>query len=146
MGADDVDACELLWDDAITDVRTRFALPVIERTPELVDRMRSRIRHLLATDPDGSLVATHDGEVVGLAQAFVRDDLWVLSLFAVAPALQALGIGRELLDAALAYSGGRRGIILASRDPKAMRRYDVDRRARGFDRVPAPYLPSGAFG
>ncbi|TML65584.1 MAG: GNAT family N-acetyltransferase [Actinobacteria bacterium] len=129
----DVDACELVWDDAITDVRTRFGLPVIERTPELVERMRSRVRHLLATDPDGSFVATRDGDVVGVAQALVRDDVWVLSLLGVAPPVQAQGIGRRLLEAALSYAGGRRGMILSSRDPKAMRRYAL----AGFDLHPA---------
>jgi GNAT superfamily N-acetyltransferase len=87
-------------------------------------RGQARIAHLQATDPDGCWVAERDGEVVALALALVRDDVWGLSLFAVRPGLQGQGIGRRTLEPALAYAEGRRGaIILSSPDPRAMRRY-----------------------
>jgi GNAT superfamily N-acetyltransferase len=88
-------------------------------------RGRSRIAHLLGTDPGGAWVAeAADRRVVGLALALVREGIWGLSLFAVEPALQGNGVGRRLLDVALEYAEGTRGaIILSSTDPKAMRRY-----------------------
>ncbi|HMJ37174.1 MAG TPA: GNAT family N-acetyltransferase [Baekduia sp.] len=90
----------------------------------LVRRQQARVSHLLATDPEGSWVAEVDGEIVGVALALVRDDIWGLSLFGVRPGLQGQGIGRLLLAAALGYAAGRRGaLILSSTDPRAMRSY-----------------------
>jgi GNAT superfamily N-acetyltransferase len=87
-------------------------------------RGRLRIGHLLETDPGGAWVADADGEVVGIALALVREGLWGLSLFAVAPARHGQGIGARLLEPALADADGARGaIILSSVDPRAMRRY-----------------------
>ena len=88
------------------------------------ERGRARVAHLQATDPEGCWVAEVDGEIVALALALVRDDLWGLSLFAVLPGLQGQGIGGRTLAGALRYAEGRRGgIILSSTDPRAMRRY-----------------------
>jgi GNAT superfamily N-acetyltransferase len=96
-----------------------------ETHEERAPRGRSRMRHLLETDPEGAWVAeSADGRVVGLALGLVRDDVWGLSLFAVDPDRQGHGVGRLLLDAALAYADGARSrLILSSTDPKAMRRY-----------------------
>jgi GNAT superfamily N-acetyltransferase len=133
MTDDDVEACELVWDAAYRTMRARHHLPVEPRAPEFVPVVHRRIRHLLATDPDGAVVATVDGAVAGFAQAFVRDDLWVLSLFGVEPSMQGKGIGRAVLDASLECGDGRRGMIMVSRDPLAMRRYFH----AGFDLHPA---------
>ena len=71
--------------------------------------------------------------MVGSANAIVREGLWGLTLFAVAPEHQARGVGRRLLDAALAYGDGARGgWIMSSEDPKALRRYAL----AGFDLRP----------
>jgi GNAT superfamily N-acetyltransferase len=91
---------------------------------ERARRARLRIAHLQRTDPGGAWVADDDGEIVGVALALVREGLWGLSLFGVRPDHQSRGIGRRLLDAALAYGeGSRGGIILSTTDPRAMRRY-----------------------
>jgi GNAT superfamily N-acetyltransferase len=90
----------------------------------MVRRQHARVAHLLDTDPEGSWVTEIDGEVVGVALALVRDDVWGLSLFGVRPGLQGQGVGGPLLAAALGYAEGRRGgIILSSTDPRAMRSY-----------------------
>ncbi len=95
-----------------------------EPTDRTLGRMVARVEHLLATDPEGAWVATHDGAVIGVAMALVREGLWGLSLLAVAPERQAQGIGRRLLDATSECAAGTRGrMILSSEDPKAMRRY-----------------------
>jgi GNAT superfamily N-acetyltransferase len=87
-------------------------------------RSETRVGHLLGTDPDGAWVAELDGEVVGIALALVREDVWGLSLFGVRPGLQGQGIGGPLLQGALTSAEGRRAaIILSSSDPRAMRRY-----------------------
>ena len=71
--------------------------------------------------------------MVGTANAIMREGLWGLGLFAVAPEHQGRGVGRRLLDAALAYGDGARGgWIMSSEDPGAMRRYAL----AGFDLRP----------
>jgi GNAT superfamily N-acetyltransferase len=132
MTRDDVGACVATWHEAWYAMRERYALPVPPRSREADASMARRIAHLQQTDPAGSVVGCDGDRVVGFAQALVRDDLWVLSLFGVAPGAQNRGAGRALLDAAMECGDGRRGLILSSRDPNAMRRYA----AAGFDLHP----------
>ena len=124
MTGDDVAPAQEVWDEAFTTMRSSYGLPA-EAGAGSAERTRQRIRHLLTTDAGGSWVAEDDdGKVMGLAQALVRDDLWVLSLLGVATRGQDRGTGKALLDAALGY--GREvanGLILCSRDPRAARRY-----------------------
>ena len=85
---------------------------------------RVRVGRLLASDPGGAWVADRDGEVVGCSLALVREGVWGLSLLVVRPDAQSTGIGRELLARAWEYGSGARGwIVLASRDPRALRSY-----------------------
>jgi GNAT superfamily N-acetyltransferase len=91
---------------------------------ELRRRGIARIAHLQRTDPGGAWVVEAEGRVAGVALALVREGIWGLSLFAVAPELQGRGIGRELLDAAFGHGADARGhIILSTESPAAMRRY-----------------------
>jgi GNAT superfamily N-acetyltransferase len=93
--------------------------------PGRADWAHARTRRLMATDPGGAWVAeAPDGAFAGAALALVREGVWGLSLLVVAPGHQSAGVGRALLDRALAYgdtAGG--GIILASSDPRALRAY-----------------------
>jgi GNAT superfamily N-acetyltransferase len=132
MNPSDVVASELVWDVAYRTMRERFGPPIAPRSDEMALMIQRRMHHLLGTDADGCVVATVDDRVVGFAQALVREDLWVLSRFAVEPAIQGRGVGRALLDASMACGEGRRGMILVSRDPLAMRRYFT----AGFDLHP----------
>jgi predicted N-acetyltransferase YhbS len=87
-------------------------------------RWCERVAHPLGTDPDGAFVAELDGQVVGVAEAVVRERLWVLSLFAVRPGLQSAGAGRALLEPAVAYGhDADAGLIVSSNDPRALRLY-----------------------
>jgi predicted N-acetyltransferase YhbS len=110
-------------------------------TPELDDAVRERgqrrIRHAARHDPDGAFVADRGGEVVGVSLATRRGPLWFLSLLAVATDVQSQGVGRRLLDASLT-TFDKVGMLCASSDPKALRRY----RRAGFDLVPA-YVARG---
>lgn len=105
-------------------------------------RGRARVRHLLKHDAPGAWVAVDraaDHRVVGVGLALVRGDLWFLSLLAVETDYQARGVGRRLIDATMTYGEGvRSGWILASGDPKALRRY----RVAGFELRPG-YLATG---
>jgi predicted N-acetyltransferase YhbS len=92
--------------------------------PSAADRFRERVAHLLRTDPDGAFVAVHTGRIVGAAEALVREELWCLSLLAVAPGRQSAGAGRALFERALGYgNGASAGLIVGSNDPRALRLY-----------------------
>jgi GNAT superfamily N-acetyltransferase len=96
-------------------------------------RLHSRHQHFLTNDPAGSWVAEDDGQILGIALALRREQLWGLSLLAVDPQAQSAGVGRRLLDAALTYADGcEQAVILSSQDPRAMRSYATS----GFDLFP----------
>jgi GNAT superfamily N-acetyltransferase len=123
-----------------------------EPTSEDKRRQHARFAHLLRQDAGGCWVATAEDAVVGAAVAILREGVWGLSLLVVAPEHQGAGVGRVLLDRALAYGDGgeRGGIILSSNDPAAIRCY----RRAGFELrpaliahgspLPAERLPGGA--
>lgn len=133
--AGDVADAEVAWADAFDTMRADYGLAVDARTGESIKRSRSRIAHLLSTDPGGSFVAEDgDGNVIGIGQSLVREECWVLSLLGVATRHQERGTGAALLAASLDYgSAARTGTILCSRDPRAMRRYAL----AGFDLHPS---------
>ena len=107
--------------------------PVLSRSPVRASNWITRTNHLLAHDPRGCWVAERDGEQLGFVVSFRRDLLWLLASFYVRPGFQGSGIGRPLLDAALAYSRGcLRAMFASSPDPKAYRRY----RLAGFSLHP----------
>src|SRR5881394_2603417 len=90
-----------------SDLDVRLGEPPHELTAEIRRRSLARVGHLQRTDPDGALAAEVDGQLVGLALALVREGMWFLSLLVVRPSFQGNGLGRELLDAALATSTDR---------------------------------------
>jgi GNAT superfamily N-acetyltransferase len=118
----DIDAVHQVTVDAFQDLNRRFGEPPEPAGP--VAAARVRIGRLLAADPGGAWVAERRGEVVGCALALMREGVWGLSLLVVSPGAQSSGAGRELLARAWQYGAGARGrIVLASRDPRALRSY-----------------------
>ena len=84
--------------------------------------------------PDGPRAAHRPGGLLGGrgrrrassggAVSRVRELMWILASFAVAPDIQGQGIGAQLLAAALHHGRGcLRGMFAASADPAAVRRY-----------------------
>ena len=80
----------------------------------------------LASDPDGYFCAVEEGRIRGMVSALVRGRVWYLSMFFVLPGDQGRGLGRALLERALAY-GESRGAdvrsVWASLDSRAQARY-----------------------
>jgi GNAT superfamily N-acetyltransferase len=131
----DVAEAERLSDEAFTPM----AEPGMStsRSPDDQARWRDRATHLLGTDPAGCWVAERDGAMAGFATSFRRDLTWFLATYAVRPDLQGGGLGKALLEASLTHARHcLRGMLSASRDPKAFRRY----RQAGFTLHPQMYL------
>jgi GNAT superfamily N-acetyltransferase len=86
----------------------------------------SDARAVLTSDPDGYFCAVEEGRICGMVSALVRGRVWYLSMFFVLPGDQGRGVGRALLERALAY-GEARGTELrctwATLDPRAQARY-----------------------
>ena len=85
----------------------------------------ARTVQFVVNDPDGCWAAvSDDGDLVGFATSFRREDVWCLATFAVRPGLQGGGIGAKLLAAATSYGAGcGRWMLAASDDPRATRSY-----------------------
>jgi len=124
LRAADIDAAYDVQVAAFAALNRRMGEPVVADTPEGLARRHRRLHHFLVHDSGGSWVAEIGDRIAGVALASMRDGLWGLSLLVVDPALHGRGIGRRLLGAALAYADpGGRGVIMATRDPGAIRLY-----------------------
>lgn len=128
MRDDDLAAAEQLSDETFFDLDVRTALPgqptPQRRTPEHSASWIARARRFVELDPGGCWVAEDDSGVIGFATSFVRERAWCLATYVVRPGLQGAGIGRRLLDAALAHGADVPiGLLSASSDPRAVRRY-----------------------
>ena len=80
----------------------------------------------LTSDPDGYFCAVEEGRIRGMVSALVRGRVWYLSMFFVLPGDQGRGLGRALLERALAYGEGRGAEVRctwATLDPRAQARY-----------------------
>lgn len=141
MRPEDVAAVERLTDEGFYDLdvrthRTGWPAPA-RRSPERSAAWRERLTHVLAHDPGGCWVAEGDAGIAGAAASMNRELMWLLATFVVRPGAQGQGLGRQLLDAALSHGRGcLRGMLCASEDPLAARRY----RLAGFDLHPAMLL------
>src|SRR5215467_6974347 len=88
----------------------------------------SDARAALASDPDGYFCAIEEGQIRGMVSALVRGRVWYLSMFFVLPGDQGRGLGRALLERALAYGEARGAEIRctwATLDPRAQARYVI---------------------
>jgi GNAT superfamily N-acetyltransferase len=130
----DVEAADDVAWAAFSDLAERERESTGPRDDEDRARALGRIRHLLATDPDGCWVAEAGGRIVGSGIGIRREGLWGLSLLVVDPAAQSGGTGRRLLEATLRTARDATGaMILSSNDQRALRAYS----RAGFDLLPA---------
>lgn len=128
MSPEDVAAAEEISADAFhtLDLATRRATDPkpLRRAPGRAAQWIARTEQFLITDPGGCWVAEDDGAVVGFATSFRREEVWCLATFAVRPGRQGAGTGARLLAAAGRHGADcPRGMLAASEDPRAARRY-----------------------
>ena len=128
---EDIPAAQEVAHNSLREAGTHYGWEMPELDATARARGERRIRHCLAHDPESAFVADLDGEVVGVGLATVRGDQWFLSLLTVTTELQGQGAGRALLEATMGALRGP-GVICASDDPKALRRY----RSAGFSLHP----------
>ena len=141
MRPEDVPLAERLSSESFYELDLRMARPALPapepRAAARAQQWVERTLHLLATDPAGCWVAEDASGLAGFATSFVREGTWCLATYAVRPRLQGQGIGRQLLAAAQHHGRGcLRGMLSASADPKALRRY----RLAGFSLHPQMFL------
>lgn len=124
MEPGDVDAAHALSRLSFDDLDRRLGHEPHSLTSMQVSIFRGRLASFVEHDRPGCWVAEQDDELVGVTTASMREGVWGLSLLAVRPGAQATGIGKTLLDLALEYGqGSHTGIICASDDSRALRRY-----------------------
>ena len=126
MASDDIDAVGDVV-QAANDAEERAAGREPEpNTPEQTERFRIGTQRFIDRDGDGAWVALDDQGVVGMAEAIRRNDFWGLSMLFIHPRAQGQGIGRMLIDRTLDYAeGATQRMIMASEDPRALRRYSM---------------------
>ncbi|HEX7738552.1 MAG TPA: GNAT family N-acetyltransferase [Marmoricola sp.] len=137
MRDEDVSTASPITQAAFREVDLEMARRSDPEPPEATSGQReaweARTRHFIATGEGGCWVAEIDGAMAGFAVSYRRDLTWILATYAVRPDLQGRGIGTPLLAAALTHSKGcLRGMLAASDDPRALRRY----RLAGFSLHP----------
>lgn len=124
MVAGDTGAAARLWAAAWSALAGTLGEEPRRFDDEALGHLAARYDHLLGTDPGGCLVAEDGHDLVGLAVAHLRGGRFMLANLAVAPAAQGRGIGRSLLERALAHGAdASSGLICSSPDPRALRRY-----------------------
>lgn len=130
MREDDIAAAERLSDEGFLELDQRtYPRDWPDPEPRSVARSQQWVRrtaHLLRTDPDGCWVAEDAHGMAGFATSFNRELMWILATYVVRPGLQGQGVGKQLLAVALHHGRGcLRGMLSASSDPKAVRRYHL---------------------
>ena len=137
----DAETVERLTDEVFFDLETRqhrtgWPAPA-HRSPQDAADWATKAAHDVRHDPRGCFVAEDGVGPLGAVISKRRDTTWLLSTLAVRRGVQGRGVGRQLLDAALAYGAGcLRGMIGSSEDPLAVRRY----RLAGFTLHPQMLL------
>ena len=145
MRPEDVPVAERLSAEGFyeLDIRMRAGCAGARAGPPRTRGVDPRTRHFLRHRPGRLLGRRGRHRDARFRHVVQPRALWCLATYAVRPGLQGQGIGRPLLEAALHHGRGcLRGMLSASSDPKAMRRY----RAAGFELHPQMFLPGPSTG
>jgi ribosomal protein S18 acetylase RimI-like enzyme len=99
------------------DAQHARALPGLFRRPVTSGRSSQFLREMITRDSSTLLVAEHEGELVGLVEASVRDTaplpmlvphrFGAIATVVVRPDMQRSGVGRQLVSAAERWAASR---------------------------------------
>jgi ribosomal protein S18 acetylase RimI-like enzyme len=121
---DDVSAVSTVWADAVNALNQRHGFGNSPLNPVPPNPYYA---FALTEEPDGFWVAEDAGEIIGYALSWVRHSLWFLGMLFVHSAHQGKGVGRHLLDLALAYGSQaritNRGLITFAYNPTSISLY-----------------------
>jgi len=106
---DDADACGRIFYDAFASIATRHNLPVEPDSPEFTHFLVGR---MLEGEGFAGLAFERDGAVIGSAFIDERGPIAGIGPVVVDPAAQDEGVGRALMEAAIARSRDAAGIRL----------------------------------
>jgi GNAT superfamily N-acetyltransferase len=130
----DAQAAGAVMEAAARTAKERAGEPFDEPTPQRRARLLDNLRRFAVVDAGRCFLALRGSAAVGMSVAIRRGDLWGLALLFVHPDAQGEGLGKLLLDRSLESARAARvGMIEASFDPRAIRRYAM----AGFDLHPA---------
>jgi GNAT superfamily N-acetyltransferase len=88
-------------------------VPLLEEAYARRAPFEERLRRYLAIEPEGWLVCDQDGARTGMVGVVIHGVAAYVGLMAVQPSQQGRGLGRALLDAALAIARARRaGLVM----------------------------------
>jgi GNAT superfamily N-acetyltransferase len=105
----------------VQDLVQRLALPPVPFTRQNMIPVYDHLRKTGIFE-----VAVVDGRIASIGAAFVRGDVWFLSMFWTLPDVQRIGIGRPLLDRIWQRgieAGATRHFVWSSVDPTAIATY-----------------------
>lgn len=108
--------CDIFF-ASYNDLHRRHGLA--EEDPEDRDWLADAIRHVMRTDPSGTVLVTDDGTPTAFATSYLRDSYWFLSFLFVSPDAQGRGVGKALLEAVMprASDGLTRALVVESFQP-----------------------------
>jgi GNAT superfamily N-acetyltransferase len=108
--------CDIFF-ASYNDLHRRHGLA--EENPEDRDWLADAIRHVMHTDPSGTVLATDDRTPTAFATSYLRDSYWFLSFLFVSPDAQGRGVGKALLDAVMPpeRDGLTRALVVESFQP-----------------------------
>ena len=109
----DLEACADVFYAADDELNARRGMPLSPRNRAALLRL---FEHIVATSPQRAWLAERAGEVLGFGIAAQRGDMTFLSFLFVRPDAQARGIGRALLERAMA-GGDYRAVCIGSMQP-----------------------------
>ena len=151
--AADAYACFVLFRRSLHDLMLRHGhLPADGPPPDLDAAWRRHdalSAHLTANCAEWWLAEDAGGEPIGYARTIDRDATIELTEFFVAPDARVSGVGRGLLERALAPGAGRHRMIIATTDAPAVAlylRFGVAHQTTGIDVTGVPRavaLPAG---
>lgn len=108
--------CDIFF-ASYNDLHRRHGLS--EQDPGDRDWLADALRHVLRTDPNGTMLAIDDGTPVAFATSYLRDSYWFLAFLFVDPDAQGRGVGKTLLGAVMPpeSEGLTRALVVESFQP-----------------------------